>query len=478
MHRWCCTQHPVNTAREDAGQLDGQQHCGSGGSGVAAGRQRENTLSFDPSASGATNPLARGLARAAGVPVQPGPRPMPTALLSTGQRRMHRTSDRSRRSTSSAGAVRKPRSLPRPTLESDSKSAGSLRCSKARSEAAPSVETHCCLAAIDRLRHAELGKQTTHRTVDASGAVPQPLAGHACWPSPKPGQLLTRTRHDPNQKPPRLAAHPVAARTAGRAPAARAHLRRTRHSGAANSTTNSRRCCPPAQLTHAAEAAVLLADCIAAQAENPDRRRLRLRWRHGLRGRCPRATRLSAQRRLSGPEPLHLRLRTLARHRRPGRDAQAQAHRHRRQRHRQRRRRRPRQAARHRHADHRPPPAGRRTAGRRLHRQPEPARLRFPEQASRRRRRDLLRDAGAARRTARAPLVRESSAASPGSPLLDLVALGTVADVVRLDHNNRVLVSQGLKRIRAGPAHPGPARHLSRRRTPPGAGLGPSTSAS
>ena len=34
--------------------------------------------------------------------------------------------------------------------------------------------------------------------------------------------------------------------------------------------------------------------------------------------------------------------------------------------------------------------------------------------------------------------------------LLDLVALGTVADVVRLDRNNRCLVMQGLKRIRAG----------------------------
>jgi single-stranded-DNA-specific exonuclease len=34
--------------------------------------------------------------------------------------------------------------------------------------------------------------------------------------------------------------------------------------------------------------------------------------------------------------------------------------------------------------------------------------------------------------------------------LLDLVALGTVADVVRLDDNNRILVQQGLKRIRAG----------------------------
>jgi single-stranded-DNA-specific exonuclease len=39
--------------------------------------------------------------------------------------------------------------------------------------------------------------------------------------------------------------------------------------------------------------------------------------------------------------------------------------------------------------------------------------------------------------------------------LLDLVALGTVADVVRLDHANRVLVEQGLRRIRAGRAHPG-----------------------
>ncbi|MGZ8269147.1 MAG: single-stranded-DNA-specific exonuclease RecJ [Burkholderiales bacterium] len=39
--------------------------------------------------------------------------------------------------------------------------------------------------------------------------------------------------------------------------------------------------------------------------------------------------------------------------------------------------------------------------------------------------------------------------------LLDLVALGTVADVVRLDANNRLLVQQGLKRIRAGRVQPG-----------------------
>ena len=42
----------------------------------------------------------------------------------------------------------------------------------------------------------------------------------------------------------------------------------------------------------------------------------------------------------------------------------------------------------------------------------------------------------------------------PGAPsvaeFLDLVALGTVADVVPLDSNNRVLVAQGLRRIRAG----------------------------
>jgi len=38
---------------------------------------------------------------------------------------------------------------------------------------------------------------------------------------------------------------------------------------------------------------------------------------------------------------------------------------------------------------------------------------------------------------------------------LDLVAVGTVADVVRLDYNNRILVSQGLQRIRARRARPG-----------------------
>src|SRR5215469_14444850 len=49
----------------------------------------------------------------------------------------------------------------------------------------------------------------------------------------------------------------------------------------------------------------------------------------------------------------------------------------------------------------------------------------------------------------------ESAGTSSAGPvrvaeLLDLVALGTVADVVPLDANNRVLIAQGLKRIRAG----------------------------
>ena len=41
--------------------------------------------------------------------------------------------------------------------------------------------------------------------------------------------------------------------------------------------------------------------------------------------------------------------------------------------------------------------------------------------------------------------------------LLDLVALGTVADVVKLDANNRILVAQGLKRMRTGRMHAGVA---------------------
>lgn len=61
----------------------------------------------------------------------------------------------------------------------------------------------------------------------------------------------------------------------------------------------------------------------------------------------------------------------------------------------------------------------------------------------------------------RAELRARGAFATRGEPnlaaLLDLVALGTVADVVRLDANNRILVTQGLARIRAGRASPGVA---------------------
>ena len=46
----------------------------------------------------------------------------------------------------------------------------------------------------------------------------------------------------------------------------------------------------------------------------------------------------------------------------------------------------------------------------------------------------------------------ESRQEPPLQSLLDLVALGTVADLVRLDRNNRLLVAAGLRRIRAGRA--------------------------
>jgi single-stranded-DNA-specific exonuclease len=59
----------------------------------------------------------------------------------------------------------------------------------------------------------------------------------------------------------------------------------------------------------------------------------------------------------------------------------------------------------------------------------------------------------------RAELRQRGAFASGNGPnlggLLDLVALGTVADVVRLDENNRILVTQGLQRIRSGKGAPG-----------------------
>ncbi len=59
----------------------------------------------------------------------------------------------------------------------------------------------------------------------------------------------------------------------------------------------------------------------------------------------------------------------------------------------------------------------------------------------------------------RAVLRERGVLSAKGGPRLetcaDLVALGTVADVVRLDANNRLLVSQGLRRIRQGRMQPG-----------------------
>jgi single-stranded-DNA-specific exonuclease len=57
----------------------------------------------------------------------------------------------------------------------------------------------------------------------------------------------------------------------------------------------------------------------------------------------------------------------------------------------------------------------------------------------------MLRERGA---------LSDPAAVNPAD-LLDLVALGTVADVVPLDLNNRILVAQGLRRIRAGRCVPG-----------------------
>ncbi|WP_137168016.1 single-stranded-DNA-specific exonuclease RecJ [Salinimonas lutimaris] len=50
---------------------------------------------------------------------------------------------------------------------------------------------------------------------------------------------------------------------------------------------------------------------------------------------------------------------------------------------------------------------------------------------------------------------RQQMAAPNLANLLDIVAVGTVADVVVLDKNNRILVHQGLQRIRAGKCRPG-----------------------
>lgn len=62
----------------------------------------------------------------------------------------------------------------------------------------------------------------------------------------------------------------------------------------------------------------------------------------------------------------------------------------------------------------------------------------------------------------------EPGAEADLSSLLDLVAIGTVADLVPLDDNNRLLVAAGLKRLRAGQGQPGvlALAELAQRRLP------------
>jgi single-stranded-DNA-specific exonuclease len=75
--------------------------------------------------------------------------------------------------------------------------------------------------------------------------------------------------------------------------------------------------------------------------------------------------------------------------------------------------------------------------------------------------RSELRQRGLFKQDGHSSLITHHSSPGGNGPnlgeLLPLVALGTVADVVPLDSNNRILVHQGLQRIRAGRMQPGVA---------------------
>jgi single-stranded-DNA-specific exonuclease len=63
--------------------------------------------------------------------------------------------------------------------------------------------------------------------------------------------------------------------------------------------------------------------------------------------------------------------------------------------------------------------------------------------------------AATGRRLAELGIISAEIAREAVTDCLDLVALGTVADLVRLDFNNRILVAEGLRRMRAGRSRPG-----------------------
>lgn len=63
--------------------------------------------------------------------------------------------------------------------------------------------------------------------------------------------------------------------------------------------------------------------------------------------------------------------------------------------------------------------------------------------------------AATGKRFAELGLLTATAARDAVTDCLDLVALGTVADLVPLDFNNRILVAEGLRRIRAGRTRPG-----------------------
>ena len=149
-----------------------------------------------------------------------------------------------------------------------------------------------------------------------------------------------------------------------------------------------------------------------ARAAHAHRRRLRRRRRDGVRGRRARAARdgrpkvdFLVPNRFEFGYGLTPEIVALAASQDAGTDH------HGRQRHRQRRRRRRRARARHRRADHRSSPARRRAACNGVDRQSEPAGLHFSEQASGRRRRDVLCAHGIARAAARARTFHDATRA-------------------------------------------------------------------